>query len=125
LKIQSYYRCLDDIVYARIEAEAVDNAESLGSIRHPLHSRLVGSLPRTSASVDWDHFEPWAEETWYESPDIADVIQEVVDRAGWSPNNSLTILYSNRDIEGGYRNFFSYDLGRNHAPKLKITYAIE
>jgi hypothetical protein len=79
----------------------------------------------TSASVNWDYYEPWAENTWYESPDIADVIQEVVDRAGWSPNNSLTILYSNRDIKGGYRNFFSYDLGRNHAPKLKITYAIE
>jgi hypothetical protein len=125
LKIQSAYRCLDDIVYARIEAEAVDNAESLGSIRHPLHSRLVGSLPRTRASVDWDHFEPWAADTWYESPDIADVIQEVVDRAGWSPNNSLTILYSARDIEGGYRNFYSYDYLRNDAPKLKITYAIE
>ena len=125
LKIQSYYRYLDDIVYARIEAEAVDNAESLGSIRHPLHSRLVDSLPRTNASVEWDYFEPWVAETWYESPDIADVIQEVIDRAGWLPNNSLTILYSNRDIEGGYRNFFSYDSGRNDAPKLKITYAIE
>lgn len=119
LKIQSHDNRLDSIVYARIEAEAVDNAESLGGSRH------VGSLPRTSASVDWDHHEPWAANTWYESPDIADVIQEVIDRAGWSPNNSLTILYSARDDEGGYRNFSSYDRGGDLAPKLEITYAPE
>jgi len=116
LKIQSHDNHLDGIVYGRIEAEAADDAASLGGSRH------IGSLPRTSALVNWDHYEPWAANTWYESPDIADLIQEVIDRAGWSPNNSLTILYSTRDDEGGYRNFSSYDRGGDLAPKLEITY---
>ncbi len=120
LKIHSHNNHLDGIVYARIEAEDVDNAASF----NPRGGR-IGSQPRTSASVDWDHSEPWAANTWYESPDITDVIQEVIDRAGWSPNNSLAILYSTRDDEGGYRNFSSYDRSSDFAPKLEITYAVE
>ena len=116
LKIYSYDSRLTDIVYCKIEAEAADDAESLGGSRH------IGSLPRTGVSVNWDYYEPWAANTWYESPDIESVIQEVVDRAGWSSNNSLTILYSTRDDEGGYRNISSYDRGVDLAPKLEITY---
>ena len=116
LKICSHDNRLDDIIYGKVEAEAADDAASLGGSRH------IGSLPKTGASVNWDHYEPWEENTWYESPDIAAVIQEVIDRAGWSPNNSLTILYSTRDSEGGYRNFSSYDRGVDLAPKLEITY---
>jgi len=116
LKIYSHDNRLDGIVYGKVEAEAADDAESLGGPRH------VGSLPRTGASVDWDQYEPWEANTWYESPDIAEVIQEVIDRVGWSSNNSLTILYSTRDNEGGYRNFSSYDRGGDLAPKLEITY---
>jgi hypothetical protein len=116
LKICSHDNRLDDVVYGKVEAEAADDAGSFGGSRH------IGSLPRTGASVNWDHYEPWDENTWYESPDIAGVIQEVVDRAGWSPNNSLMILYSTRDNDGGYRNFSSYDRRGDLAPKLEITY---
>jgi hypothetical protein len=117
LKIYSHDNHLDGIVYGKVEAEAADDADSLGGSRH------VGSLLRTSASANWDHYEPWAANTWYESPDIADVIQEVIDRAGWTANNSLTVLYGTRVNEGGYRNFSSYDCGTDLAPKLEITYA--
>jgi hypothetical protein len=116
LKIYSYDSYLTDIVYGKIEAEAADDTARFGGSRH------IGSLSRTGASVNWDQYEPWVENTWYESPDIAGVIQEVIDRAGWSPNNSLTILYSTRDREGGYRNFSSYDRGADLAPELQITY---
>ena len=116
LKICSHDNHLEDVVYSKIEAAAADDAAGLGG------SHNIGSLSRTGASVNWDHYEPWVENTWYESPDIAGVIQEVIDRAGWSPNNSLTILYSTRDNEGGYRNFSSYDRGGNLAPELEITY---
>ena len=85
--------------------------------------RNMGTLDRTSASVNWDHFEPWTEDTWYVSPDIADVIQEIVNRPGWSPTNgSLALLYSTREREGDYRNISAYDRGSDYAPKLEITY---
>ena len=118
LKIRSYNSHLTDLVYAKVEAEAADSAEAFGGFRH------MGTLPRTSASVNWDHYQSWVEDTWYSSPDIADVIQEVINRDGWSATSgSLTILYSTRERDGNYRNISSYDRGREYAPKLEITYA--
>ena len=117
LKIRSDETRLTDRVYGKIEAEAVDNAAGFGASRH------IGSLPRTAASVDWDLDAPWSAHTWYESPNIADVIQEVIQRDGWSTGNSLTILYSTRQPGGGYRNFSSCDGDSgDFAPKLEITY---
>ncbi len=115
LKICAHTDQLTDITFGKIEAESADNVTSFGISRH------IASLPRTSTSVHWDLIEPWSPDTWYESPDIADVIQEVIDRDGWSENNSLAIIYSSRS-EDGYRNFSSYDRGSDYAPKLEITY---
>ena len=115
LKISAYNDQFTDITFGKIEAESTDNAASFGISRH------IASLPRTSASVNWDIIEHWSPDTWYESPDIADVIQEVIDRDGWSANNSLTIICSSRS-EGGYRNFSSYDRGSDFAPRLEIKY---
>jgi len=115
LKICAHTDQLTDITFGKIEAESADNAASFSISRH------ITSLPRISTSVHWDLIEPWSPDTWYESPDIADIIQEVIDRDGWSANNSLAIIYSSRS-EGGYRNFSSYDRGSDYAPKLEITY---
>jgi hypothetical protein len=118
LRIRSHNSHLTDMVYAKIEAEAADSADAFGSFRR------MDALPRTIASVNWDHYKPWAEDTWYNSPDISDVIQEIISRSGWlSWSGSLAILYSTRDREGGYRNLSSYDRGSDYAPKLEITYA--
>lgn len=115
LKIQSYNSSVTGVIYGKIEAEAADSSGAFGN------ARRIGSLPRTSASVNWDFDEPWSEDTRYESPDIAEVIQEVINRSGWSAGNSLALLYGTRS-RGGYRNFSSYDRGSDHAPKLEITY---
>jgi len=115
LKICAYTDQLTDITFGKIEAESADNAASFGISRH------IDSLPRTSVSINWDIIEPWSPDTWYESPDIAEVIQELIDRDGWSSNNSLAIIYSSRS-EGGYRNFSSYDRDSDYAPKLEITF---
>ena len=117
LKIQSHDSRLTDTVYGVIHAEATVNASALGETHY------VDSLIKTSASVPWDHYEPWTENTMYHSPDVAEIIQEVVDRAGWSASNSLTIIYGSREDDGGVRRFSSYDRGSEYAPRLEITYA--
>jgi len=117
LKLRSRSDHLDGVVYGVIEAEAADNADSFSSSRQP------GSLPKTGASVEWDIFDAWSPDTWYSSPDISDVIREIINRDGWSANNSLAIFYSTRKREGGYRSFCSYDSNPDDAPKLQITYA--
>jgi hypothetical protein len=117
LRIRSTEQHLTDTVLGKIEAETVDNAEALGI------SRDMGLLAKTSASVEWDLNEPWTENTWYSSPDVSDVIREVINREGWSAGNSLAIFYSTRQREGGYRTFASFDSGPENAPQLVITYA--
>ena len=116
LKIRSYNSRLTGSVYGIIKAEAADDTAAFDNYHH------VDSLSTTVNSVIWDHDEPWLEDTWYESPDLVDVVQEVISRQGWSSGNSLTILYSTRS-EGDYRNFSSYDRGSGFAPELEITYA--
>jgi hypothetical protein len=106
---------LSGLVYGKIQAEAADDAGAFGAFRH------IASLPRTRASVDWDLSTPWSKNTWYKSPDIAEVIQEVIDRGGWSAGNSLAILYSTRS-RGGHRHFSAYDRGSKRAPMLEITF---
>jgi hypothetical protein len=116
LKIRAYDSRLTDLVSGTIQAEATDNAADFGAFRN------IGTLPKTNASVDWDLIEPWLADTWYTSPDIASVIQEVIDRGGWSEDNALSIIYSTRIHEGGYRQFSSFDRGSDYAPILEITY---
>jgi hypothetical protein len=116
LKVRAYNSRLTDVVYGTIQAEAADNAAGFGA------SRNIGLLAKTGTSVDWDISEPWSSDTWYTSPDIAGVVQEVIDRGGWSEGNSIAIIYSTRENEGSYRNISSFDRGSDSAPILEITY---
>jgi len=116
LEICSHNEHLTDDVFGTITAEDSDNAVAFSIFSS------VNDRPTTSASADWDLVEPWLPNTWYESPDIAEVIQEVINREGWSQGNSLALLYSTRTHDGGYRQFSSYDRGIDYAPKLEITY---
>jgi len=115
LKVRSYNSNQTGTVYARIEAEAVDNATGFTG------SRRIDTLPTTSSSVDWTIEEPWSANMWYESPNIVGVIQEIIDRPGWSAGNSLAILL-HASSKGVYRFFSSVDHNSDFAPILEIQY---
>lgn len=107
-------------VDGKIQAEASDNPGAFSAARH------VAALPKTSASAVWDHSAPWAADTWYRSGDISSVIQEVVDRSGWSAGNALVIFYSGRTESSSWRWFSSYDSppAGQYAPRLQVTYKV-
>jgi len=102
-------------IYGVIQAEAADDAAYFSS-------RYIAAAARTIASVDWDHKTNWATDTLYSSGDLAGVIQEVVDRGGWSPGNSLAVFYSTRADSGKDRKFGSFELGSGYAAVLSITF---
>ena len=74
----------------------------------------------------------------YESPDLSPVIQEVIDREGWTPGNALTLFMKGEDqgasLLDNARDFESYENiedpddggdGLHHPeriPSLEITY---
>lgn len=76
---------------------------------------------RTTAGVDWDP-SVWAANTDYDSPDISAVIQEIVDRPGWTSGNNLLILWDDDgSTAGDHRvNAYSWDDATAPAPKLTV-----
>jgi hypothetical protein len=53
------------------------------------------------------------------TPDISSIIQEVVDRSGWSSGNSLVLIITG----SGERVAESYNGDRNGAPLLHVEYS--
>lgn len=50
------------------------------------------AIIRTTASVTWDPIPTMATNDENDSPDIASVIQEIIDRPGWASGNAMTII---------------------------------
>lgn len=118
LKIRAYSTpVLEKPLYGVIHAEDADNPADFSG-------RNIRDIVKTDAEVNWDHIPYWETTWWYTSPDISAMVQEVIDRPGWSVGNAMVITYSNRLSAGNYRQICSYELGSQHTsgPKLEITY---
>ncbi len=117
LKIRSYSSGLGARVTISIRAEATDNAGEFDS------SHRVNNVTTTSASRSWDlGTAMWKSNTWYESPDISGVIQEVVDRSGWQADNGIVIICGIDNEAVSNRKLWSYDGDPANAAQLQITY---
>jgi len=74
----------------------------------------------TNAGVPWQPTE-WSADTDYNSPSLTTVIQEIVDRPGWSSGNALILFL----VPDGNQNLwaYSYDSSATYAPRLHVEYA--
>jgi hypothetical protein len=100
-----------------LDGEAVDHAAPFLEAAGDISSR-----PPTAASVSWDPL-PWttAGEAGLDqrTPNLSAIIQEIVDRPGWSSGNALAIVVSGT----GKRVAESVDGNFNGAPLLHVRYA--
>jgi hypothetical protein len=100
----------------QIRGEAADDTAAFSSGAFDITSRVV-----TAASVDWS---PPAWDVVGEagaaqqSPDLAAVVQEIVDRGGWSAASSMAFVISG----SGKRVAESFDGSSGGAPLLHIEY---
>jgi hypothetical protein len=94
--------------------EAADAPTTFSESVHNITDR-----PRTSASVAWNDIPAWnTVDEKHESPDLSAIVQEIVNRSGWQPGNSMSFF-----IEGaGKRVAESHDGELNAAPMLHIEY---
>jgi hypothetical protein len=99
-----------------IAGQAADNPLSFAST-----AGNVSSRPRTQASVAWQPA------TWtavglrgadQRTPDLAAVVQEIVNRPGWTGGNALALVVTGT----GTRTAESFDGGAAKAPVLRIEY---
>lgn len=108
----------EDLVNSIITGEAADNSQNFTDIAN------YNARPRTSESVTWDNVAPWIKDRWHDSVAITPIIQEIVDRDGWTSGNALTLFWEESEDSVGFRRFFSYEYGPTLAPKLVISYQV-
>jgi hypothetical protein len=98
-----------------IEGQAADNAATFAKITNNISSR-----PRTSANVGWAP-APWgtvgAKGADQQTPDLTAVMQEIVNRGGWTAGNSMAFIITGT----GVRTAESFD--GLFAPVLHVTFA--
>jgi hypothetical protein len=99
-----------------IEGEASDNALAFTNANANISSRTL-----TATSVEWTP-APWTTVgeagSDQQTPDITSVIQEIVDRPGWSSGNSLAVIISG----SGRRAAESFNGDSAGAPLLHVEY---
>lgn len=104
-----------------VKAQDVDNASTFTSSAYNISSRSL-----TSAQVSWSPAE-WntvgEASSNQKTPDIKNVIQEVVNRSGWSNGNSIALIISGNS--GNRRCAESYKGSSTKAPLLHIEYTGE
>jgi PKD repeat protein len=95
-------------------AEAADNAAAFTNTRYDVTDRLV-----TSSFVAWPGIPAWNTiGATYQTPNLAPIIQEVIERPGWSYGGSIVLVVSGT----GRRTAESFDGSPSQAPLLQIEF---
>lgn len=126
---------------ATITSAKVTLTDNTTGVERTIHFRLIGvdedntgdfvasplstcrTRTHTTAVVDWDlTFTPSAGTT-RDTPDLTAIIQEIVDRGGWSSGNTIGLyLYDDGTSAGNYYDYKYYSSYPSDAPILTITY---
>ncbi|MGI9307750.1 MAG: hypothetical protein ACR2P6_00730, partial [Gammaproteobacteria bacterium] len=101
-----------------LQAQAADNAPTFSTAVGDVSSRTVGA-----AAVGWSP-APWTiigeAGLTQRTPDISDIIAEVIGRDGWISGNSLAIIVTGTDEQ---RTAVSFDGQPSAAPLLHVKFA--
>jgi hypothetical protein len=81
----------EDVAELTIYAEAADHAETF------TEDALLTDRTPTAESVEWTVAEPWTIWQPYRTPDLKNIVQEIVDRDGWSAGNAIAFVVAGED----------------------------
>jgi outer membrane protein assembly factor BamB len=101
----------------RIYAEDVDNSQTFTSSSNDISSRT-----RTTNSVSQSDNSNIGSGWWTLPGDYSSVIQEVIDRPGWSSGNALTLISRGNGGEYGRMQIYTYNQGPSYGARLTISY---
>ncbi len=101
----------------QIAADAVDNSAAFTSNNRPAQRSLTTAAVIHSSNVQWNA------NTWYSIDEMAPVIQQLTNRAGWQSGNSLSLILTG--LRGGtYGRKFasSFESGSTTGARLVINF---
>jgi hypothetical protein len=101
------------VASVNVLGEANDDALTFTSTVNNITGR-----PTTNAAVPWT-LSAWTAGQAYQSPNIAAIIQEIVNRPGWSSGNDLVLILT---TSTGERDAVAYDQNSSVAPLLHVEY---
>jgi predicted phosphodiesterase len=99
-----------------------DNPQSL-----PADQENIASRQLTSTSVNWQISSPWPSKKYQQSPNLAPIIQEIINRPDWGEKNDTITLISkeNYAIYPGkriYWSVYSFEANPELAAELYLRY---
>ncbi len=110
------------VVLTNLAANNVDDAPAATSYSEA--ESPVGG--RTSAVVPWDGIETWTGGTWYQSPEIKTIIQEIFDRGGWASGQHIVIMWEDDGSDANAaRQAIAYDQNGLLTVLLHIEYTTD
>ena len=107
-----------DSMPANIYAEDVDNSApfNTGLLTDDVANRIANKT--ANSPVNWN-VPTWNPNTLYSTPDLKDIVQDIVDRTGWCGGNAMSFLL---DASTGTRKAVSDDGDQGISPALRIEY---
>lgn len=108
-------------VNIRIWGNLADNAT------YPTDLATANALAKTINYVDWSGISAWTQDEYYDTPDLAVLIQEIVNQSGWSSGNAIQIIiWNNSSTQNAGRRAYTWDGGVSAKyAKLSINYTYE
>jgi hypothetical protein len=98
-----------------IYAEDVDDASTYSNSSNNLTGRT-----KTSAFSNWA-LADWSSDQAYYSPELKNLVQEVVNRESWSSGNDLAFII---EYTNGHHDPKSYDYSTSQAPSIFVKYQV-
>jgi type IV pilus assembly protein PilY1 len=99
-----------------IEGEASDNAVPFATVADDLKGRTG-----TTATVAWNNVLDWTNGQFYVTPDITSIVQEIVNRPGWTSGNSMVFRITGSGTTGNKRDIRSFNADSSRAPTLHVV----
>lgn len=118
------------IITATVSLAAADYQEGYGAVRikgeaspnpAPYGPGPLAARPLGAQEVPWAMGGAWASRSWRASPNLAAVIQEIVDRPEWRPGNALALMFV--PVSGCAWRAASFETGgATYAPRLSVSW---
>ncbi len=109
-----------DPLTVTIKSQQTDDASRF---RHDNNDNVTSDRTWSSSPVNWA-ISNWNEDSVYQSPDVASLVQEVVNRSGWASGNDMAFQlgYSSG---AGARGAVSYNQSAINSPRLVVHYQVQ
>lgn len=78
---------------------------------------------KTTATVAWTPGADWALNTWYESPDIKAIIDEIIKQDEYTGKALGIVIEDNSSPSNNYENIYDFNSGAANVARLVLTLA--